>query len=65
MTETILIGYDRNHTHRGLDFALAIVYILAFLARIATIPTTHWWVVGVFMILAENAKWEGLVFRLS
>ena len=54
-----------HHTHHGLDFALAIVYILVFIAWITTIPTVHQWVVGVFTILTENANCESLVFRLS
>jgi len=61
----IVCGNGSRHTHCGLDFALAIVYIFAFLARISTIPTTHLWVVGVFTILEENAKCEGLVLHLS
>ena len=54
-----------HHTHHGLDFALAIVYILVFIAWITTTPTVHQWVVGVFTILTENANGESLVFRLS
>ena len=58
---------SRHHTHHGLDFALAIVYILVFFAGVTTPPTStiHQWAAGVFNILTENAHCESLVFRLS
>ena len=52
-----------HHTHHGLDFALALVYLLVFFTWITTTPKVHQWVVGVFTIFTENA--QSLVFRLS